>query len=200
MCVHLYVSTKQYLLTFEFTTINFPLTTTSTLPSSNSQNARASLITIYTAYCFVSPHHLHFIPTQLTSTSHEHLPLSPAEIPSIAYTQTCIQGPLQLWNNLPALMFPSNFSCRNPAHGQNEPAPSCESLFNFPFFFFYCYKLHCPLCSTSSFLMVAGREVTEENYRRGYGKTFCSKMLLRLFYSNRLLASARHHAKVFHKT
>lgn len=136
---------------------------TSTLPSSNSQNARASLITIHTAYCFVSPHHLHFIPT-----SQEHLPLSPA-----AYTQACIQGPLQLCNNLPALMFPSNFSCKNPAQCQNEPAPSCESLFNFPisFFFFNCYKWHCPLCSTSSFLMVAGREVTEENYRRGYGKT-----------------------------
>lgn len=141
---------------------------TSTLPSSNSQNVRASPVTIHTAYCFVSPHHLHFIPT-----SQAHLPLSPAEIPSIAYIQACIQGPLQLCNNLPALMFPSNFSCKNPAQGQNEPAPSCESLFNFPISSFFFKLLQITLPSLLYFLFLNGgwKRSYEENYRRGYGKT-----------------------------
>lgn len=42
--------------------------------------------------------------------------------------------------------------------------------------------------------MVAGREVTEEIIEGAMAK-LCSIY----FYSNRLLAPARHHAKVFHK-
>lgn len=94
---------------------------TSTLPSYNFQNTRANLYHHIHCFLFVSPHHLHFIPIWLASTSQKYLTLSPAQIPSITSIQACIQGHFQLYSNLPALIFSSNFSCKNPAQGQNDP-------------------------------------------------------------------------------